>query len=455
MNILQKIVNSKIDFLEDEYILQYKINTIIKLSLFGAIGVLIFSVIRFMQGNIIVAVTQFAFGALMLYGFFRLKKDKDFYQIYSIMIFILFFIYIHVIFFYVPQNSLNILWIISAPVLIFFFLDKDVGTLFLVLLMGFVFYLIYVKYPYTVTEYITLTFVLLTTSLVMYTYEKIKNLEKKRLLEYNQRLQNEVNYQTKELKRLNEILENRVEEEVSKRVRQEEMLLRQNRMANMGQMIDAIAHQWRQPLMNINSIMMNIDLALEKNETKKHIQKKVLEVFETTSHMSKTIEDFRHLLGVKQIAKEFLLRELFNKILNFLKRKLKGVKIELDCPDKILLKVCSSELSQVFIIIFSNMAEAFIEHKISNPKIKIKARELENFIKIEICDNAGGVDKSYIDKIFDPYFTTKRQTGGTGLGLYIAKIIIVHNMGGIIEAKNQNSGVCFSITIPKDKKWID
>ena len=455
MNFLEKLFNSKIDFLEDEYILQYKINAIIKLSLFGAIGVLIFSVIRYMQGNTIVAATQFAFGSLMLYGFFRLKKDKDFYQIYSIMIFILFFIYIHVIFFYVPQNSLNILWIISAPVLIFFFLDKDIGTLFLVLLMGFVLYLIYVEYPYTVAEYITLFFVLSTTSLVMYAYEKIKNLEKKRLIEYNQKLQNEVSYQTKELKRLNEILENRVEEEVFKRVRQEEMLLRQNRMANMGQMIDAIAHQWRQPLMNINSIMMNIDLALEKNENKKQIQEKVLEVFNTTSHMSKTIEDFRHLLGVKQVAKEFLLQELFNKILSFLKRKLKEVEIELDCPDKILLKVCSSELSQVFIIIFSNMAEAFRERKISKPKIKIKARELKNFIKIEICDNAGGVDKSYIEKIFDPYFTTKEQTGGTGLGLYIAKIIITHNMGGMIDVKNQKGGACFNITIPKDKKWID
>jgi len=445
-----KFLDTKIEFLEDEYILQYKINAIIILSLFGSIGVLIFSVIRYMQGNIVVAATQLIFGILLLYGFFRLKRDKSFYKTYSIIIFILFFIYIHIIFFNVPQNSLNILWIISAPVLIFFFLDRDIGTIFLILLMGFILYLIYVEYPYTMAEYITLIFVLSTTSLIMYAYEKIKNLEKERLISYNKKLQKEVTKQTEELKKLNEILEHKIEEELFKRVKQEEMLLRQNRMANMGQMVDAIAHQWRQPLMAINSIMLNIDMLIDTKSPAQAVKEKVLEVFETTSHMSKTIEDFRHLLGSKRKKSSFLLKELFENVLKLLKNRLKGINIEIKCNKSIYLNVCSSELSQVFIIIFSNMADAFAHRKIKNPTISIDVKELDGFFNITICDNAGGIKKENINKIFDPYFTTKEQTGGTGLGLYIAKIIIEQNMGGELEALNLNGGACFNIRIKNE-----
>ena len=451
MKILDSIFKINDTFSEDEWILKHKITAILYLSLFGGIGVMIFSVYRSLQGNLTVGIIQFTFGLFLLLGFFMLKRDKKYYKPYSIFIFILFFFYIHIIFFYVPQNSLNILWIISAPVLIFFFLDKEVGTLFLVMLLGFIAYLIYVEYPYTVPEYITLFFVLTTTSLVMYSYERLKDLERDRLIEYNRRLERDILKHTKELKELNATLEERIKKEVAKQTEQEQMLLRQSRMASMGQMIDAIAHQWRQPLMNINAILMILDRELEGKNNRKLMQEKVMEIFSITAHMSRTIDDFRNLLKSDRDRQKFILCDVVEDVLKLIKSNLKGIEINKNFDNSVQAEVCRSELSQVLIIILSNASDIFKIRDIKSRKIDITIKEINEKSIISIGDNAGGIAKELIDKIFDPYFTTKKQTGGTGLGLYVAKIIIEHNMNGKILVRNSNGGTKFTIVIPNSR----
>ncbi len=448
MKALKQIFYINDTFNDDELILKHKVVAMLYLSFIGGIGVFIFSIYRYMQGNTVVGVVQFIFALFLFYGFYRLKRDKNFYNIYSIIIFIMFFIYIHVIFFYVPENSLNILWIISAPVLIFFFLDRDIGTLFLILLVGFILYLIYVEYPYTVPEYITLFFVLITTALVMYRYEKLKDIERARLLEYNKRLEKDIKKHTYQLHQLNNNLQQKVDEEVAKRVAQEQMLLMQSRMASLGQMIDAIAHQWRQPLMNINANLMNIDRGIENREKPKMLQEKILDIFEITSHMSNTIEDFRNLLKIEQNREKFRLDDLLNHVTKMMKSTLKSIDLTKSCSKDLLVNVCKSELSQVLIIILSNSAEMLKIKKIAHKKIDITVEVINEQCIITISDNAGGIDRENIDKIFDPYFTTKKQTGGTGLGLYIARIIVEHNMKGKILVRNGKDGALFKIIIP-------
>ena len=448
MKILEKIFYINETFDDNELILKHKVVAMLYLSLIGGIGVSIFSIYRYMLGNTIVGAIQFIFGLLLFYGFYRLKRDKKFYKIYSIIIFIMFFIYIHVIFFYVPENSLNILWIISAPVLIFFFLDRDIGTLFLVLLVGFILYLIYVEYPYTVPEYITLFFVLITTALVMYRYEKLKDIERARLLEYNKRLKKDIKKHTYQLHQLNNTLQQKVDEEVTKRIAQEQMLLMQSRMASMGQMIDAIAHQWRQPLMNINAVLMNIDRGIENSEKPDLLQEKILDIFQITSHMSNTIEDFRNLLKIEQNREKFTLDELLNNVIKMMKSTLKSIDLKKSCSKDLLVNVCKSELSQVLIIILSNSAEMLKIKKVMHKNINITVEVINEQCIITISDSAGGIDRKNIDKIFDPYFTTKKQTGGTGLGLYIARIIVEHNMKGKILVRNSKDGAVFKIIIP-------
>jgi len=433
-------------FEDGDWILRHQIFALLIISFGLGIGIFFFAVYRVTHGYIVAGVAQFIFSFFLLGGFFLLRKNKQVYRPYSVIFFLFFFIYIHIVFFFVPENHLNILWIVTAPVLIFFFLDKTGGVLIFILLLGFIVYLLVTRYPYTIAEYITLFATISTTTLVMYAYEKVKEAERTRLLSYNQVLKEEIEKQTAELKGLNEMLQQKAEEEVGQRLAQEQMLLRQSRMASMGEMIDSIAHQWRQPLMNINAVMMNLDLGIRQKYDEKVLEEKVFEVFSLTSHMSRTIEDFRNLLKEQKEKNRFLVSTLIDDVLGLMKNNLKGIEIERDVDISCTIETYKSELSQVLIILLSNAAEILHIRGISTKEIRLFAESEGGVLLIAVEDNAGGIDN--IDKVFDPYFTTKEQTGGTGLGLYIAKIIIEHNMQGELLATNTENGARFELHLP-------
>ena len=445
---IKKFFTPQDTFNHDEWILKHQIFALLIVSFSLGLGIFIFAIYRVTHDSVIAGITQFLFSFFLLIGFIKLRKDKKFYSVYSIVFFLLFFIYIHIVFFFVPQNHLNILWIVSAPVLIFFFLDKKGGLIIFFLLLGFIAYLLLTGYPYTVAEYITLFAVLATTTLIMYAYEKIKEGERIRLVSYNLTLEGEIEKKTEKLKKLNTNLEIRVKEEVEKQLTQEEMFLRQSRMASMGEMIDAIAHQWRQPLMNINAVMMNLDRGIEKQQDVIQLKEKVLEVFSLTSHMSHTIDDFRNLLKVEKEKSEFLVSDVITTVLDLIKSNLKGIDISCDLQDDIYIKSYKSELSQVLITLLANASDALHIKSVVDKKIYMSVKQNQENVILSIEDNAGGIDSENISKIFDPYFTTKTQTGGTGLGLYIAKIIIEHNMNGTLLVSNTENGAVFTITIP-------
>jgi len=435
-------------FGHEEWILKHQIFTLLVISFFLGTGIFLFALYRIAEGNLVAGIAQIVFSCFLLGGFVLLRKNKRIYAGYSIIFFLLFFLYIHIVFFFVPQNHLNILWIVSAPVLIFFFLDKKGGLLIFVLLLGFIVYLLLTGYPYSVAEYITLFAVLATTTLIMYAYEKVKEGERKRLLLYNQTLQQEIEKQTEKLKELNSDLEIRVKEEVEKRLIQEEMLLRQARMASMGEMIDAIAHQWRQPLMHINAILMNLDRGVEANREPEYLQEKVSEIFALTAHMSHTIEDFRNFMKSEKEKQRFSIKALLMDVTTLIKKSLDGIDVVFEIEEDIAITSYRSELAQVIITLLSNASEILKVKRIEGKRITISMKKKEHYALIDINDNGGGVAKEHIDKIFDPYYTTKKQTGGTGLGLYIAKIIVEHSMDGKLLVHNRNGGACFSIIVP-------
>ena len=172
-------------------------------------------------------------------------------------------------------------------------------------------------------------------------YEKVKEKEKIRLLLHSEILQEQVNNKTKKLQHLNETLEQKVEEEVQKRLSQEEMLLAQNRMANMGIMIDSVAHQWRQPLMNINAKLMNISRVMESSEENnrqiEYIDEKVESIFTITEQMSQTIHDFRNLFRSEKELEEFELTQLINNILTFMDETLLNIAVHIEVEQTISL----------------------------------------------------------------------------------------------------------------------
>ena len=252
-----------------------------------------------------------------------------------------------------------------------------------------------------------------------------------------------------EFVRLNAKLKEKVSHEVQQRLEQEKMLLQQCRMASMGEMIDSIAHQWKQPLMSINAILLTMDRAIElKSKPDVYLEEKMDEVISLTTHMSQTIEDFRSLFKIDKEKHMFDVTASLMYAFNLFASSTTDIEIVFDMRKKMLHRGYENELIQVIIILLSNAIEALNTRDIANKYLSITCHIKRNFLHITMEDNAGGIKKENIDKIFDPYFTTKSNTGGSGLGLYIAKIIIEQNMKGKLHVSNIAKGTKFEIVIP-------
>ena len=254
-----------------------------------------------------------------------------------------------------------------------------------------------------------------------------------------------------EFRLLSNKLKENINEEIKQREQQEQMLLRQCRMANMGEMMDSIAHQWRQPLMHINSILMNMENALAtKNDDSNYLENKVDEVASLTTHMSQTIEDFRGLFKVDNELTHFKLESVINDVLSLMKNTLKDIDVSYYEKEEFFIDGNRSELLQVIIILLGNAVEVLNIRSVKNKIINIDVSTSNDTLNISVEDNAGGVNQKNLGTIFDPYFTTKEQSGGTGLGLYIAKIIIEKKMAGELLVSNTPLGAKFTIQLNID-----
>ena len=261
---------------------------------------------------------------------------------------------------------------------------------------------------------------------------------------------NKIEKDSVEFNRLNQKLKQKIQVETKQRQEQEQMLLQQCRLASMGEMLDSIAHQWRQPLMNINAVLMNMDRAIEtRREPQIYLGGKMDEIITLTTHMSQTIEDFRSLFRKSKDKEDFSIDTALKTALQIFDHSLGDIKISISCTDS-PIQGYINEFVQVFIILIGNAIEALKDKEKTDKKIHIKTVERKNHILLYIEDNAGGIRQRDMEYIFDPYYTTKEKIGGTGLGLYIAKIIIEHNMNGVISASNGIEGAKFTIKLRRN-----
>ena len=217
-------------------------------------------------------------------------------------------------------------------------------------------------------------------------------------------------------------------------------------------MISMIAHQWRQPLsviaMDANNILVDVELDnIESDSLKNDLS----DILEQTKNLSQTIDDFRNFFKPNKIKDEVLVQDIYMESYRVIDKSLSnnGIEIEHDFHSDTKIKIFSRELLQVFINILKNAKEALQEKNTEDKKIVTNIRETDTSIIVEISDNAGGVKKNIIDKIFDPYFSTKNEKNGTGLGLYMSKIIIEKHLFGKLSVTNRDDGSCFTIELPK------
>lgn len=256
---------------------------------------------------------------------------------------------------------------------------------------------------------------------------------------------------TKE-KLFQEELEQKVEEEIKKRHKQEMLLVQQSKMAVMGEMIVAIAHNWRQPLNTISLLTSLISRKFINNKlNKEYIDNWIIKMDNQINFMSQTIDDFMNFYKPNENFEKISLKKTISKIISLinLQFEISNIKIKIDIPETILFTCLENQFQQAIINILSNSKEAIINKDVKNGEISISATKNDLFIDLIIQDNGGGIkNKEILSSIFEPYFTTKADSHGTGIGLYMTKIIIEQNMRGKIETKNINHGFEFIIKIP-------
>ncbi|WP_233994417.1 sensor histidine kinase [Campylobacter fetus] len=260
-------------------------------------------------------------------------------------------------------------------------------------------------------------------------------------------LEQKVAEQTKKLIDLNKNLEQRVLQEVAKNEEKTKLMFQQSRLANMGEMLANIAHQWRQPLNELS-----IDLFRLK-QTVNTPNSEFLDIYNHSKTvikgMSNTIEDFRNFFNSNTKKESFLVSSAIEDAAIMLQRTLEkdGIKLEFSYDKNIFLTGYKNELAQVFVNLFTNARDAFREIDIDNKFIKVSVKRSKGFVILKVQDNAGGIKEGIKDKIFEPYFTTKHPIVGTGLGLYMNKKII-EKFNGDISVHNVKFGTCFEIKIP-------
>jgi signal transduction histidine kinase len=224
--------------------------------------------------------------------------------------------------------------------------------------------------------------------------------------------------------------------EIEQNKEKDKMLYQQSKMASMGEMISNIAHQWRQPLSMITSLASGVRVQKMINISTQESELKALDdIMKSAQYLSSTIDDFRDFFKPDKEKSLVKLNNVFEKIFKLLsfKSKTNDIKI-IKNIEEIAFNTFENELIQVFINILNNARDA-LEHT-ENKLLFIDAYEDNKKIIIEIKDNAGGINKEYIHRVFEPYFTTKHKAQGTGIGLYMVKEILTRHMDGNIEVEN-------------------
>lgn len=235
-------------------------------------------------------------------------------------------------------------------------------------------------------------------------------------------------------------------------VEQEELMIAQSRQVAMGEMIGMIAHQWRQPItgiaMEANILLLDVELNEVSHE---RITKRAKAILKQTEHLSKTIDDFRNFFRPNKNKDEVKMVDILMETKQIMGKSLEyhNIALSIESDEHETIHTYSREMLQVFLNLIKNAQEAIEQNTRLGGQIKANVADKGGFLLITISDNGGGVEESILNRIFEPYFSTKGKKTGTGLGLYMSKTIINKHFHGSINVRNTNDGVEFTIMIPK------
>ena len=232
----------------------------------------------------------------------------------------------------------------------------------------------------------------------------------------------------------------------------DKLLIAQSKLAAVGESLAHISHQWKQPLSQINSIVANIDADFEdKKLDGKKLDEHLSEIEKLTFYMSDTIESFNNYLQPNKEKEVFSIKEAFDDAFSLVYKLLESKQVEcrFELIEDSFIEGVKKEFVQAILVILNNAKDVLVDNKVKNPKINICIKKEENKGILELSDNGGGVEEEYLQKIFDPYFTTKSYSKGTGHGLCMAQMIVEKTMHGDILVSNDDLGAKFSFVITR------
>ena len=272
-------------------------------------------------------------------------------------------------------------------------------------------------------------FLILIFMAILYRQKLLKRL--------NETLIEKVHQKTKKLREINNQLEEKIKKEVDENLKKDRLLSQQQKMISMGQMIENIAHQWRQPLSLITTSVSGLKIKKMLGDLDDEFFNKTLDsVMNTSQYLSSTIDDFRYFFKPQREKEDFYLENCCNRTIDLLEANFLEKNIKVICTiDDVKINGYETELIQVLINLLNNSKDA-LESKEDEKLIFIDILRKNNKAIIKIKDNAGGIDEDILDKVFEPYFTTKHQAQGTGIGLYMCQEIVTKHMNGHIDITN-------------------
>jgi C4-dicarboxylate-specific signal transduction histidine kinase len=264
------------------------------------------------------------------------------------------------------------------------------------------------------------------------------------------RMEEQLREKKERLEELNRTLEEKIRAEVYKSREKDHLLILQSRQAAMGEMLGSIAHQWRQPLTAVSLLIQDLGETYVYGEfTKEYLDNTIRNALNTIQHMSRTIDDFRDFFKRDKDQQAFSLRNIVERSLSLVETSLRylNVAVEVNVDDDLIVSGYPNEFSQVLLNIIGNAKDIFRERCTVEPAIRIEAFREKKKTVLTITDNGGGIPGDIIDRIFEPYFTTRERENGSGIGLWMSKTIIEKNMDGKLSVSNVEGGARFRIEV--------
>ncbi|MEN8303143.1 MAG: HAMP domain-containing sensor histidine kinase [Campylobacterota bacterium] len=421
----------------------YQIYFINALSLIGIVFLSIFSVYNMFFGILTLGLWELVITLVLVVNFFFFQKHQNI-KFGSIALMLIMIALSILLLISGGIENTGIFWLYIYPVLAFFLQGSFYGFVWVLafIIINFSFAVMalnnIITLSYSFIEVRQFLISLFVLSIMVYFYEKVVTNMKNKLKDSNEKLRTEVQI------------------EVEKNRKKEQHLIQQSRLAQMGEMISMIAHQWRQPLGAISTTTANLQMKIELqefaldtkegiDESNRYFLQRLKNINGFVHNLTTTIDDFRNFYKPNKKSVTITLEKVVLKSLNIIKASLINDNIEIieKYNSKEGIEMYDSEMMQVVLNILKNSQDNFKEKNIKYPQIRITIQDRS----ISIYDNGGGIPEDIIEKIFDPYFSTKDEKNGTGLGLYMSKIIVEEHHNGKLEVENKDDGVCFSIEL--------